>query len=763
MEIEESEEMDNHQLSSSTVTVAVAVNGSKNSMQALKWALKFTNEGKASFRILYVRPKITMVPTPMGNYLHVSKVRDEIVSAYLKEIECKTESMLLPYIKMCSHGKVEAEAAVTESDDVVEAISGEVNKFRISRLVIGASSRNIFTSQFKGTKVSSRLSECIPRFCTMYVVSKGKLKSIHASTSKIDSCRLHGAASGITSCSSSFSQSSREHSVPSQCDREKSETGSQSFSSQEYFTSSTSNLSDMRSEPIYQSSQTDTISWNSDKVSGSDFTKSSIISNNEVNVDFELERLRIELKHLQGMYNVAQKESLDASQQLNKLKASQEEEALKLNSIRRKEEKAIQTAKNERERREKIEKEFKYVRQCVEKEALERMDAEEYAARELNEKQRLEDVIACRKENYYKKYEWEEIKSATSSFSDELKIGAGANGTVYKASLHHTVAAVKVLNSTEGKGTKQFNQELEILSRIRHPHLLLLLGACPNRSCLVYEYMENGSLEDRLQCKNNTPPLPWQYRYRIIYEIATALSFLHNCKPSPIIHRDLKPANILLDKNYVSKIGDVGLSTIMAPVDFGESSMYKNTAPAGTFFYIDPEYQRSGIVSEKSDIYALGMIILRVITGKPAMGLAHTAEKAMEEDDFVNILDGSAGHWPIEETRKLALLGLNCVELRRKDRPNLRDHILPVLEKLAQIACNVQDLATPSHFICPILQEVMDDPCVASDGYTYERKAIEKWYEQNDKSPLTNMNLQSKELILNQSLLSAIKKWKITC
>ncbi|XP_028122120.1 receptor-like serine/threonine-protein kinase SD1-8 [Camellia sinensis] len=102
--------------------------------------------------------------------------------------------------------------------------------------------------------------------------------------------------------------------------------------------------------------------------------------------------------------------------------------------------------------------------------------------------------------------------------------------------------------------------KVEVLSYIRHPNMVLLLGACPEYGCLVYEYMENGSLEDRLFPKNNSPPLPWKTRFRISAEVTTALLFLHRTKPQPLLHRDLKPANILLNRNYVSKISDVGLA-----------------------------------------------------------------------------------------------------------------------------------------------------------------------------------------------------------
>ncbi|KAK9266689.1 hypothetical protein L1049_012608 [Liquidambar formosana] len=307
---------------------------------------------------------------------------------------------------------------------------------------------------------------------------------------------------------------------------------------------------------------------------------------------------------------------------------------------------------------------------------------------------------------------------------------------------------------------------LEILSNIRHPHLLLLLGACPDHGCLVYEYMENGSLDERLLRRNNTPPIPWFERYRIAWEVASVLVFLHNSKPKPIIHRDLKPANILLDHNFVSKIGDVGLATMLQTDPTSASTMYKDTGPVGTLCYIDPEYQRTGLISPKSDVYAFGMVILQLLTAKPAIALTHIVETAVDDGNVIEILDPEAGQWPIEETMELAKLGLSCAEIRRRDRPDLKDQVLPALKRLKEAADMARDvssslqLAPPNHFICPILKEAMDDPCVAADGYTYDRKAIEKWLEENDKSPMTNLPLPNKNLIPNYTLLSAIAEWK---
>lgn len=216
--------------------------------------------------------------------------------------------------------------------------------------------------------------------------------------------------------------------------------------------------------------------------------------------------------------------------------------------------------------------------------------------------------------------------------------------------------------------------------------MVLLLGACPEYGCLVYEYMSNGSLEDRLYRRGNTPPLSWQHRFTISHEIGIALLFLHQTKPEPIVHRDLKPANILLDRNYVSKISDVGLARLVPPSVADTVTQYRMTCTAGTFCYIDPEYQQTGMLGVKSDIYSLGIIFLQLLTGKPAMGLTHYVERAIDTDKFPEILDPSVQNWPIQEALSLAKLALKCAQLRRKDRPDLSKVVMPELDNLRELA-----------------------------------------------------------------------------
>lgn len=197
--------------------------------------------------------------------------------------------------------------------------------------------------------------------------------------------------------------------------------------------------------------------------------------------------------------------------------------------------------------------------------------------------------------------------------------------------------------------------------------------------------MENGSLEDRLCLKNDTPPIPWSTRFRIAAEIATALLFLHQTRPNPLVHCDLKPGNILLDRNYVSKISDVGLSRLVPSSLADNLTQYHMTAAVGTFCYIDPEYQQTGMLGTKSDIYSFGIILLQMITAKPAMGLAYIVERAIVKGQFTEILDQMVKDWPVEEALSLAKLALKCCELRKRDRPELDSVILPELERLREL------------------------------------------------------------------------------
>uniref|UniRef100_A0A0E0BDF2 RING-type E3 ubiquitin transferase n=1 Tax=Oryza glumipatula TaxID=40148 RepID=A0A0E0BDF2_9ORYZ len=363
-----------------------------------------------------------------------------------------------------------------------------------------------------------------------------------------------------------------------------------------------------------------------------------------------------------------------------------------------------------------------------------------------------------------------ELQQATQNFSDAMKIGEGGFGCVYRGQLRNTTVAIKMLRSQNLQGQSQFQQEVAVLSRVRHPNLVTLVGYCSEASGLVYEFLPNGSLEDHLACENNTSPLTWQIRTRIIGEICSALIFLHSDKPHAVIHGDLKPANILLDANLVSKLGDFGISRLLNRSSTVSTSFYQTTNPRGTFAYMDPEFLTTGELTARSDIYSFGIIILRLVTGKPALGIAREVEVALDKGELELLVDRSAGDWPFVQAEKLMLLGLQCAELSRRKRPDRMNHVWSVVEPLVKSASLpvepesighwVNKNRTPFYFICPISQEVMRDPHIAADGFSYEEEAIKGWLGSgHNTSPMTKSTLEHLQLIPNLALRSAIEEF----
>ncbi|KAK3157072.1 hypothetical protein QOZ80_2AG0115760 [Eleusine coracana subsp. coracana] len=362
-----------------------------------------------------------------------------------------------------------------------------------------------------------------------------------------------------------------------------------------------------------------------------------------------------------------------------------------------------------------------------------------------------------------------ELKQATQDFCDTMKVGEGGFGRVYKGHLRNTTVAIKMLRSHNVQGQSQFQQEVVVLSKVRHPNLVTLIGTCSEASGLVYEFLPNGSLEDRLACANNTPPLAWQVRTRIIGEICAALIFLHSNKPHPVIHGDLKPANILLDANLVSKLCDFGISCLLNKSSTMSTSLYQTTNPRGTFAYMDPEFLTTGELTARSDIYSFGILILQLVTGKPALGIGRAVEDALDKDELELLVDKSAGRWPFDQAKKLMLLGLHCVELSRRRRPDRMSDVWCVVEPLVKSALSVAPPSfghrfvedqTPSYFLCPISQEVMRNPHVAADGFTYEAEVIKGWLDSGrNTSPMTKSRLAHQHLTPNHALRSAIQEY----
>ncbi|CAN4082792.1 unnamed protein product [Withania somnifera] len=211
-------------------------------------------------------------------------------------------------------------------------------------------------------------------------------------------------------------------------------------------------------------------------------------------------------------------------------------------------------------------------------------------------------------------FTYEELSEATNGFSSDSLLGEGGFGCVYKGVLSDgREVAVKQLKSGSGQGEREFRAEVEIISRVHHRHLVSLVGYCisERQRLLVYDYLPNDTLDYHLHGKGR-PTMDWATRVKVAAGAARGLAYLHeDCHPR-IIHRDIKSSNILLDINFEARVADFGLARLAGDA----SNTHVTTRVMGTFGYLAPEYASSGKLTEKSDVYSYGVVLLELITGR---------------------------------------------------------------------------------------------------------------------------------------------------
>ncbi|XP_031108877.1 proline-rich receptor-like protein kinase PERK4 isoform X2 [Ipomoea triloba] len=279
-------------------------------------------------------------------------------------------------------------------------------------------------------------------------------------------------------------------------------------------------------------------------------------------------------------------------------------------------------------------------------------------------------------------FTYEELAAATAGFSQANLLGQGGFGYVHKGVLPDgREVAVKSLKSGSGQGEREFQAEVEIISRVHHRHLVSLVGYCivHAQRMLVYEFVPNKTLEFHLHGKGQ-PVMEWPTRLKIALGSARGLSYLHeDCHPR-IIHRDIKSANILLDNHFEAMVADFGLAKLSS-----DNNTHVSTRVMGTFGYLAPEYASSGKLTEKSDVFSFGVMLLEIITGhRPLDSTNITMEdslvdwarpllaKAIEDGNYNQLADPRLeGKYNSQEMGRMVACAAASIRHSAKRRPKM--------------------------------------------------------------------------------------------
>ncbi|KAG8100191.1 hypothetical protein GUJ93_ZPchr0013g35927 [Zizania palustris] len=284
-----------------------------------------------------------------------------------------------------------------------------------------------------------------------------------------------------------------------------------------------------------------------------------------------------------------------------------------------------------------------------------------------------------------------EIKLATNNFSSQNILGAGGFGKVYKGKLPDgRVIAVKQLSESSHQGKSQFVTEVTTISAVQHRNLVILHGFCidSNTPLLVYEYLENGSL-DRAIFGYSSLKLDWAMRFQIILGIARGLTYLHEESNLRIVHRDIKASNVLLDTDLTPKISDFGLAKL-----YDDKRTHVSTRIAGTLGYLAPEYAMKGHLTEKADVFAFGVVVLETVAGRPNTNNSLDESKVYlfewtwglyESGQVLGIVDPSLEEFNKDEAFRVICVALLCTQGSPHQRPPM-SKVVAMLTGEAEVA-----------------------------------------------------------------------------
>ncbi|EOA30107.1 hypothetical protein CARUB_v10013218mg [Capsella rubella] len=278
-------------------------------------------------------------------------------------------------------------------------------------------------------------------------------------------------------------------------------------------------------------------------------------------------------------------------------------------------------------------------------------------------------------------FTYQELAAATGGFADGNLLGQGGFGYVHKGVLPSgKEVAVKSLKSGSGQGEREFQAEVDIISRVHHRYLVSLVGYCiaDGQRMLVYEFVPNNTLEYHLHGKN-LPVMDFSTRMRIALGAAKGLAYLHeDCHPR-IIHRDIKSANILLDFNFDAMVADFGLAKLTS-----DNYTHVSTRVMGTFGYLAPEYASSGKLTEKSDVFSYGVMLLELITGKRPVDNTSTMDdtlvdwarplmaSSLEDGNFNELADARLeGNYNPQEMARMVTCAAASIRYSGRKRPKM--------------------------------------------------------------------------------------------
>uniref|UniRef100_A0A0E0I8A5 non-specific serine/threonine protein kinase n=1 Tax=Oryza nivara TaxID=4536 RepID=A0A0E0I8A5_ORYNI len=331
-----------------------------------------------------------------------------------------------------------------------------------------------------------------------------------------------------------------------------------------------------------------------------------------------------------------------------------------------------------------------------------------------------------------------ELKLATENFSSQNMVGEGGYGQVYKGKLPDgRVIAVKQLSQSSHQGKSEFVTEVATISAVQHRNLVKLHGCCidSNTPLLVYEYLENGSL-DRALFGSKSFNLDWPTRFEIVLGVARGLTYLHEESSVRIVHRDIKASNVLLDTDLTPKISDFGLAKL-----YDEKKTHISTKIAGTLGYLAPEYAMRGHLTEKADVFAFGVVALETVAGRPNTDNSREEDKIYlfewawtlyESGQALGIVDPKLKEFNEKEALRVICAALLCTQGSPHQRPSM-SRVMAILAGDIEVT----EVVTKPSYITEWQLRGGGDTSYATSSY-YSGSTTGEFREKRETAPLNS-------------------------